>query len=180
MRAVVLSMLVAAFSATEMAQCGLNSTQGRPGQPPSEANRQSHSRLLITKAPARVTMRSIHPSLDFGISAFWLEASKFRRHSRSGIPADPRSQPECRSEAGKRLPRYMGRTAPQTFNLAHRVWLYDSSGNFQGTGHLTETLVLGDRGNTQSGSFKLDFYDSFGNFVSSLPGTVVGERISVN
>jgi len=68
--------------------------------------------------------------------------------------------------------------APQTFKLTHRVWLYDTNGNFQGTGHLSETLVLGDRGNTHSGTFTLGFYDPAGNFLFDIPGTVVGERIS--
>ena len=69
--------------------------------------------------------------------------------------------------------------APQTFKLAHRVWLYDTNGNFQGVGHLTETLTLGDRGNTHSGTFTLDIYDLFGNLlVQAAAGSVVGERIS--
>jgi hypothetical protein len=69
--------------------------------------------------------------------------------------------------------------APQTFQLTHRVWLYDPNGNFQGIGHLTETLTLGDRGTTHSGSFTLDLYDGSDNFVVNLAtGTVVGERIS--
>jgi hypothetical protein len=71
--------------------------------------------------------------------------------------------------------------APQTFTLTHRVWLYDTNGNFQAVGHLTETLMLGDRGNTHSGTFTLDLYDLSGNFlVQAAAGTVVGERISPN
>jgi len=71
--------------------------------------------------------------------------------------------------------------APQTFKLTHRVWLYDTNGNFQGVGHLTETVSLGDRGNTHSGTFTLDIYDLSGTFlVQAAAGTVVGERISPN
>jgi hypothetical protein len=70
--------------------------------------------------------------------------------------------------------------APLTFKLTHRVWLYNTSGDFQGIGVLTETLVLGDRGATHSGSFTLAIYDPSGNLVAEVPGTVVGERISVN
>lgn len=69
--------------------------------------------------------------------------------------------------------------APQTFKLTHRVWNYED-GVFHGTIHLNETLVLGNRGNTHSGSFTLDFYDPSGNFLFEVPGTVVGERISVH
>jgi|ERR1041385_1422119 hypothetical protein len=70
---------------------------------------------------------------------------------------------------------------PQTFTLNHRVWLYTPNGTFLGVGHLHETLTLGDRGNTQSGSFTLDLYDLSGNKLAPLAaGTVTGERISVS
>ena len=71
-------------------------------------------------------------------------------------------------------------TAPPTFKLSHRVWPYNTSGDFQGIGVLTETLVLGDRGSTHSGSFTLAIYDPLGNLVAEVPGTVVGERITVD
>jgi hypothetical protein len=65
------------------------------------------------------------------------------------------------------------------YKLAHRVWNYDASGNFLGTIHLSETVTLGDGGNTHSGSFTLDFYDPSGNFQFEVAGNVTGERISV-
>src|SRR6267154_4664417 len=51
-----------------------------------------------------------------------------------------------------------------TFKLTHRVWNYDTNGNFMGTIHLSETVTVGPGGNTHSGSFTLDFYDPSGNF----------------
>jgi hypothetical protein len=66
-----------------------------------------------------------------------------------------------------------------TYKLTHRVWIYDTDGNFGGTIHLSETLRLGDHGTTHSGSFALDFYDAAGNFQSEVPGSVVAERIPV-
>ncbi len=68
---------------------------------------------------------------------------------------------------------------PQAYKLAHRVWSYDTNGNFLGTIHLSETLTLGNRGNTHSGSFTLDFYDPSGTFQFEVAGSVTGERISV-
>jgi hypothetical protein len=65
------------------------------------------------------------------------------------------------------------------YKLAHRVWSYDSNGTFLGTIHLSETVTLGNGGNTHSGSFTLDFYDPSGNFMFEVPGNVTGERISV-
>lgn len=68
---------------------------------------------------------------------------------------------------------------PQRYKLAHRVWRYDANGGFQGTIHLSETLSLGQHGNTHSGSFTLDFYDPNGNFLFEVAGDVAAERISV-
>ena len=73
------------------------------------------------------------------------------------------------------------RHAPHgAYKLAHRVWSYDSNGNFMGTIHLSETLTLGNDGKTHSGSFTLDFYDPSGNFQFEVAGNVTGERISVD
>ena len=65
------------------------------------------------------------------------------------------------------------------FKLAHRVWSYDTNGNFMGTIHLSETLTVSNRGNTHSGSFALDIFDPSGNFQTEVAGSVTGERISV-
>jgi hypothetical protein len=64
------------------------------------------------------------------------------------------------------------------FKLTHRVWNYDISGNFAGTIHLHETITLSEGGNKQRGSFKLDFYDPSGNFVTQVAGKVIGQRIA--
>ena len=66
------------------------------------------------------------------------------------------------------------------YKLAHRVWSYDTNGNFLGTIHLSETVTVGQGGNTHSGSFTLDFYDPSGNFLFEVTGDVTGERISVD
>ena len=71
------------------------------------------------------------------------------------------------------------KVAPQAYKLAHRVWSYDTNGNFMGTVHLSENLTLGNRGNTHSGTFTLDIYDPSGTFQFEVAGTVTGERISV-
>jgi len=65
------------------------------------------------------------------------------------------------------------------FKLAHRVWNYDTNGNFLGTIHLSETVYLSNHGNTQTGSFKMDFYDPAGNFENEVAGNVTGQRIQV-
>ncbi len=73
------------------------------------------------------------------------------------------------------------RHAPHgTFKLAHRVWSYDTNGNFMGTIHLSETLTVSHDGNAHSGSFTLDFFDPAGNFQFEVAGDVTGERVSVD
>ena len=67
-----------------------------------------------------------------------------------------------------------------TYTLAHRVWNYDTNGTFMGTIHLSESVTISPDGKTQTGSFALDFYDPAGNFQFEVPGTVTGERISVD
>ena len=71
------------------------------------------------------------------------------------------------------------KTASGAIKLAHRVWLYDTNGNFQGTIHLSETVRLMHNGNTQKGTFTLDIYDPSGNFVTEITGDVTGQRIRV-
>ncbi|MGA8763331.1 MAG: hypothetical protein WB562_10745 [Candidatus Sulfotelmatobacter sp.] len=66
-----------------------------------------------------------------------------------------------------------------TYKLAHRVWNYDTNGNFLGTINLSEKVTLGTGGDSHCGSFTLDFYDPSGNFQMELAGTVTGQRISV-
>jgi hypothetical protein len=71
------------------------------------------------------------------------------------------------------------RQAAGTYTLAHRVWNYDTNGNFLGTIHLSETLTLGNTGNAMKGSFTSRFYDPTGHFVNKVTGNVTGSRISV-
>lgn len=71
------------------------------------------------------------------------------------------------------------KVAPLSYKLAHRVWMYDANGGFQGTIHLSEAITLGHDGNSHSGSFVLDFYDPSGNFEFEVTGNVAAERISV-
>jgi len=85
---------------------------------------------------------------------------------------DPRTGNVC-------LGVWKGSGAAGTYKLTHRVWSYDASGDFMGTINLSETLTLGGRGNTHSGSFTLDFYDPTGVFQFEVVGNVTAERISV-
>jgi len=71
------------------------------------------------------------------------------------------------------------KTAGGVIKLAHRVWSYDSNGNFLGAIHLSETVNLTQNGNAQTGTFKVDIYDPSGSFVTEVVGDVNGQRIQV-
>src|SRR5882672_9605706 len=58
----------------------------------------------------------------------------------------------------------------RAYKLAHRVWSYDTTGTFMGTIHLSESIYLGHKGSTHTGSFALDFFDPAGNFQFEVPG----------
>jgi hypothetical protein len=66
-----------------------------------------------------------------------------------------------------------------TYKLAHRVWNYDSNGDFLGTINLSETLTVSADGKTHSGAFALDFYDPTGKFLQEVAGNVTADRVSV-
>lgn len=177
-RIVVLSLLVTAFSATALAQCGasFNSMAAAAAavrsQPLSGSSVQNQSLVGSGNAVNTSIVGLWHIRFLVGDQQIQ-EAYQIWNTGGTEVHnpnVDPRQGNVCLG-AWKEA-------APQTFKLTHRVWLYDTSGNFQGIGVLTEALTLADKGNTHSGSFTLDFYDPSGNFLFSVPGNVVGERIS--
>jgi len=66
-----------------------------------------------------------------------------------------------------------------TYTLAHRVWNYDTTGDWLGTITLNEKVTVDKSGSSHSGIFRDDFYDTSGNFLMSVTGTVTATRISV-
>ena len=180
-RVAALSALLIAFSATAMAQCGASLTAMATAAT-SIRNQSQVSRSSIQSGSAAASDSAVNMSIvglwhiRFLVGDQQIQEA-FQIWNAGGTEVhnpnvDPRQGNICLG-AWKEA-------APRTFKLAHRVWFYDVSGNFQGTGNLSETLVLGDKGNTHSGTFTLDIYDPDGNLVAEVPGTVVGERISPN
>ncbi len=180
-RVAALSALLIAFSATAMAQCGASLTAMATAAT-SIRNQSQVSQSSIQSGSAAASDSAVNISIvglwhiRFLVGDQQIQEA-FQIWNAGGTEVhnpnvDPRQGNICLG-AWKEA-------APRTFKLAHRVWFYDVSGNFQGTGNLSETLVLGDKGNTHSGTFTLDIYDPAGNLVAEVPGTVVGERISPN
>jgi hypothetical protein len=180
-RVAALSVLVVAFSATAMASCG-DSLSAMAATAASVRSQSQVSQLSVQNGSAAASDNAVNTSMvglwhiRFQVGDQTIQEA-FQIWNTGGTEVhnpnvDPRSGSICLG-AWKEA-------APQTFKLTHRVWFYDVSGNFQGTGNLSETLVLGDRGNSHNGSFTLDFYDPLGNFMFEVPGSVIGERISPN
>jgi hypothetical protein len=180
-RVAALSVLVVAFSATAMAQCGA-SLNAMAAAAASVRNQSHGSQSSVQNMSAAASDNAVNTSIvglwhiRFLVGDQTIQEA-FQIWNTGGTEAhnpkvDPRSGNICLG-AWKEA-------APQTFKLTHRVWSYDTSGNFLGTINLNETLVLGDWGNTHNGSFTLDFYDPLGNFMFEVPGSVIGERISPN
>lgn len=180
-RVAALSVLVAAFSTTAMAQCG-DSLKAMAAAAASVQSQSQASQSLAQSQSFAANDNAINTSIvglwhiRFLVGGQQIQEA-YQIWNAGGTEVhnpnvDPRQGNVCLG-AWKEA-------ASQTFKLTHRVWFYDPNGNFQGTGHLSETLTLGDRGNSHGGSFTLDIYDPFGNLVAEVPGTVVGERISPN
>jgi hypothetical protein len=178
-RLAVLSVLLIVFSATATAQCGA-SFNAMATAAASIRNQSQATQSFVQNGSVAASDNAVNTSIvglwhiRFLVGDQQIQEA-FQIWNVGGTEVhnpnvDPRQGNICLG-AWKEA-------APRTFQLAHRVWFYDVSGNFQGTGNLSETLVLGDKGNTHSGTFTLDIYDPAGNLVAEVPGTVVGERIS--
>jgi len=181
-RLAALSVLIAAFSGAAMAQCGdsFNAIvaaasgrgQSKASQPLPQSSAQNQSAAASDNAVNTSIVGLWH--IRFLVGDQQIQEA-FQIWNVGGTEVH---NPNVDPKQGNVCLGAWKEAAPHTFRLTHRVWLYDTNGNFQGTGQLSETLLLGDRGNTHSGSFTLAFYDTADNFLFEVPGTVVGERIS--
>jgi hypothetical protein len=187
----ILTIFVLTIAATANAQCGgsfetlmsaisLSRGQTRLIKQPVDSLKSSQDQLVADKSavnPSIVGLWRIKFIIDTpdGPATF---QEAFQAWNTGGTEVhnpkvDPRGGSVC-------LGSWV-QAAPLTFNLAHRVWIYDSAGNFQVLVHLTESLTLSERGNTQSGTFSLQPVDDNDNPLGDpLTGTVEGVRISPN
>jgi len=75
------------------------------------------------------------------------------------------------------------KVGPQTYQLRHVTWNWDASGmNLAGTFLLLETIKLSLDGNSYTGTFLTDSFDTSGDVIPSLhaEGTVAATRITVD
>jgi hypothetical protein len=65
-------------------------------------------------------------------------------------------------------------------HLHHVGWGFDNVGNLLGTFTVDDVIVLGDDGNSYTGSFDFKQYDTNGSLLQEVTGTVSATRIGVN
>ena len=65
-------------------------------------------------------------------------------------------------------------------HLHHVGWGFDTAGNLVGAFTVDDVIVLGDHGNSYSGSFDFKQYDTNGKLLQEVTGTVSATRIGVN
>jgi len=163
--------LVAGLSASAFASCGDSLSAMAAGTSQSRPTQQSsHSSRDNSVSTSMVGLWSIQFTIDGNTiqDAYQIwNAGGTEVHNPN---VDPRGGNVC-------LGVWKRAAGTRTYTLTHRVWNYDTTGDFLGTINLSETVTLSRDGNSHSGSFKLDFYDPSGNFLMELDGDVTGERI---
>jgi hypothetical protein len=69
-------------------------------------------------------------------------------------------------------------TGSLTYKLTHPSWYFDNSGNLLGTEMLFENVTLSADGSQFSGTYLIDVYDTQGNLLETLSGTLSASRIT--
>ena len=64
-----------------------------------------------------------------------------------------------------------------TYKLKHPSWSFDSNGNLLGTVIIHEVVNLNPDGNSYTGTYKYDVYDTAGVFQEEFTGTIKATRI---
>jgi hypothetical protein len=70
------------------------------------------------------------------------------------------------------------KTGASTYSLTHRVLSFNPDGSPEGPGSLHEVVTLDRGGNTLSGTFTFDQFDTFGNLKVHVEGVVRATRIT--
>jgi hypothetical protein len=68
-------------------------------------------------------------------------------------------------------------TGTRTYKLTHPSWSFDMNGNLQGIVWIREVVTVSPDGNSYSGSYKYDIYDTSNKFVEEFTGSIKASRI---
>jgi len=69
------------------------------------------------------------------------------------------------------------KTGAATYSLTHRALSFNPDGTPEGPAHIHEVVVVDRSGNTFSGTFTFDQFDTLGNLKIHIEGVVRGTRI---
>jgi hypothetical protein len=72
------------------------------------------------------------------------------------------------------------KTGKSTYQLNHFFLNWDGNHNFVGPGQVQETVSVDKKGDTYTGTFTIDFYDTNGTLLVEVKGDVTATRITVN
>jgi len=68
----------------------------------------------------------------------------------------------------------------RNYKLNHFALSFDPNGNFVGPANIREKITVADDGQTYSGNFTIDQYDTSGNVLAHVAGDITAFRITVN
>ena len=72
------------------------------------------------------------------------------------------------------------KTGRYTYSLNHFALSFNPDGSFQGVANIHENVALSADGNSYSGSFSIDQYDTQLNLLAHIVGNITATRITVN
>ncbi len=72
------------------------------------------------------------------------------------------------------------KAGPSTYTLNHFALSFNPDGSFQGVANIHENVTLSADGNSYSGSFSIDQYDTQLNLLAHIVGNITATRITVN
>jgi len=72
------------------------------------------------------------------------------------------------------------KTGPSSYKLNHKGLSWDPVGNFIGPATIGEEVAVDRTGQSFSGTFTIDQYDTHGNLLIHIAGVVTGNRIGVD
>ena len=163
------------------------SAQCAPGDSHSTANNAAS--LLSGSVPLRASQNNSHHDKDnTSIVGFWhvvfvLEGTDtvidagFSQWHADGTEILNSSRPPATSNFCLGVWEQTGRT---TYKLNHFALSSDMNGNLIGPAEIRENVILGKNGNTYTGNFTIDQYDTAGNSKMHVQGTITATRITVD
>jgi hypothetical protein len=72
------------------------------------------------------------------------------------------------------------KTGPSTYKVSHRALNYDAGGTLLSLGIINEEVTVDKKGDTYTGTFTIDFFDSLGHNVGHGAGDITAKRITVD